>query len=936
MNNVQILVYTQAGTEYDISYIDDIPISLNLAIADIRQPDKRNSTFSKTINLPGTKEVNRFFELIWHTNISLNYFNPNLKCRIRYLINSVEQVKGYLQLLKITVDDLTGQVNYEISITGELGDLFKAFGDALLSDLDFSDYDHDLTKANVVNSWDTSIKYLGANTFFTYGLGYVYPLIDYGLNNGDVSNFKVKDLRPALYKKTVWDKCFALAGWTYTSNYINSAYYKRHIIPACQSDTFKVSATYQNNSQFYAGRTSTDQSGSASLSYSTYWSVPTLQTVVLFNDDSTAPYNDAGGNYNTGTGEITIVNANQYDLTSILSINLTFGNTPLTFNNVVVNSTIFTIQIQKFISGVWTTVGGNSKNLSGTYTSGSLVNAIQTSFSITGVLPGQTCAVGDKFRVVAQIGGVNIKFYNGAELTSVGQTASLVQDIKIGSVFYQNLSTLSAQEGLPISCNYVLPTNTKITEWITNEIALGNLYFEIDKTKDKNVIIEDRDNFYTGTLDWTSKRDLGEKRIVTPMGDLDWKRYDYTYKKDEDFYNKSYFDEYGEVYGTGFYEVTNDFLKNKQKKELIYSATPIAGNFTNGLVIPKLYKIENSIVKPLKTNIRSLYYGGVIPLSYGSWTLKSTLSGDTIYTDFPFAGDCDNPYTPTLTINWDTPKKIYYNYQLATYTDNNLKNRYYDRMVRQITDKNSKIEIRHYVLNPYDIKKFSFRNVIWDTDAYFIVNKISDYDLLKGDTQSTPVELLKLADHAVYVPTTIEPPPSGTSGSERVIGMSTTTGENNNNFGTSCRISGGSGNYIAEGASGVELTNCTNVVVDGDVVGFIGIGLSNITINNSYNNRVIASNLGKLSETVTANFTVDPSISTYYIDTTAGLDIEAQFPDPSLNIDLEVTFVRITAGRDIKAIAFGSETFSNNASPFTFIPTISNKRTFITNGINWY
>jgi hypothetical protein len=66
MNNVQILVYTQAGTEYDISYIDDIPISLNLAIADIRQPDKRNSTFSKTINLPGTKEVNRFFELIWH------------------------------------------------------------------------------------------------------------------------------------------------------------------------------------------------------------------------------------------------------------------------------------------------------------------------------------------------------------------------------------------------------------------------------------------------------------------------------------------------------------------------------------------------------------------------------------------------------------------------------------------------------------------------------------------------------------------------------------------------------------------------------------------------------------------------------------------------------------------------------------------------------
>ena len=30
----------------------DIPISLNYSIADIRNPDKRNTSFSKTITLP--------------------------------------------------------------------------------------------------------------------------------------------------------------------------------------------------------------------------------------------------------------------------------------------------------------------------------------------------------------------------------------------------------------------------------------------------------------------------------------------------------------------------------------------------------------------------------------------------------------------------------------------------------------------------------------------------------------------------------------------------------------------------------------------------------------------------------------------------------------------------------------------------------------------
>ena len=178
MNDIRILLYTQDPTpiEYDVSYIDEIPISFNFLISDIRNPDKKNASFSKTITFPGTKEINRFFELIWKSNVALNYFNPNKKCDIYYYVNGVLQFKGDLQLIKINVDDVSGEVVYETSCKGTIGNVFTKIGDGLLSDLDFSKYNHDLTFDNITESWATQIQVNGSPVAFALGNGYVMRL----------------------------------------------------------------------------------------------------------------------------------------------------------------------------------------------------------------------------------------------------------------------------------------------------------------------------------------------------------------------------------------------------------------------------------------------------------------------------------------------------------------------------------------------------------------------------------------------------------------------------------------------------------------------------------------------------------------------------------------------------------------------------------------
>jgi type II secretory pathway pseudopilin PulG len=127
--NIKVLLYDQAGVEYDVSYIQEIPLSLSYLIADVKDPSKRNTTFSKTINF-NSKDVDLFFRVIWKLNSTLTTFDPRLKCKIKYYVNEVLQLDGDLQLIKVIVDPDSKTVNYQTTATGTIGNLFLAIGDA--------------------------------------------------------------------------------------------------------------------------------------------------------------------------------------------------------------------------------------------------------------------------------------------------------------------------------------------------------------------------------------------------------------------------------------------------------------------------------------------------------------------------------------------------------------------------------------------------------------------------------------------------------------------------------------------------------------------------------------------------------------------------------------------------------------------------------------
>lgn len=164
--NINYLKITESPSEYDIDITDDIDIPITFSVADIKDPSKRNAAYSKNVTIPATKNNNKYFTHIYEISGDGSY-NPNKKCKAVVIEDGIELFNGICQLKQINRvrNGLNNynQISYEVCLLGKLADVFYLLGDTLLSDLDFSEYNHTYNITNQRDSWYTQIQKNGGN-----------------------------------------------------------------------------------------------------------------------------------------------------------------------------------------------------------------------------------------------------------------------------------------------------------------------------------------------------------------------------------------------------------------------------------------------------------------------------------------------------------------------------------------------------------------------------------------------------------------------------------------------------------------------------------------------------------------------------------------------------------------------------------------------------
>ena len=671
--------------EQKIDLLQNLSTEFTYAIDDVSDFASRNTSFSKTINIPGTANNNLIFGYIFELNnandtdnalpnVGYNY-NVTKQANCKIFIDKVQIFKGTLRILEILIDKET--IEYQCSVVGELGGFINQLGNKRLENLDFSAYNHTYSVANISGSWDNP-----------GGSGYYYPLIDYGnVSTGQFGvakkDFQYTTFRPALYVKEYIEKIFEGTDYTFDCPFFDTPLFKRLIIPHNQTNI-----TALNNTSLSA--TADERRMNLTSDSSVKYTLVTAGSFTLDTNKEVFTYGGASITTNirlTLTGTVVLFNTNQADYSVILRK-----------NGVQIGTQSFNANVRPFMSCNFTVEGVTFNN-------------------------GDTMSV----EILGTFMVIDIVY---GELSVTTSTPTQVQ-INLGE---------------QIKVSETIPKGIFQRDFFLSVVKMFNLYVYENKFNDKELVISPYVDFYPTTsataLDWTNKVDRAKPISIKPMSEVNARYYDYKFKPDNDFYGENYRKKYTEGYGDFIYDTEFDYVKETDKLEVIFAASVLYQATGQDKVFPAIYKKSNSnsAEDRMDSIIRIMQTKKIT--SVNSWNIMNTTTVLGSYTSYGYAGHLDSPINSTVDINFGAPKEV--QFAPANFTENNLFRDYHSSYILEITNKDSKLLSCFGLLDIVDIFNLDFSKYVYIDGVLFRLNKVENFNPMEYNT--TKLSFLKVIE----------------------------------------------------------------------------------------------------------------------------------------------------------------------------------------------
>jgi hypothetical protein len=724
------MVRIQIETGYlDVKEGTNFP--LNFQVGDIRDLTQRKGIFSKTITLSGTKNNNTLLNNYYDVNIKAGTFDINRLTKCTVLQNGIPIITdALLQLTNVRKVQLTDAyeqgVEYEVLIKDSQAEFYTQITNLELTDLDFSDCNHEFSITAITDSWSNT-----QSDHYKYLMPY-----------NDTANYSVNHFKPAIYAKSYFDRIFANAGFTYTWTNLSDFHFDKLLIPY-NGDVNNFDYT---DYEVKADTTYTTNYIQPSLGYNfTFLQTLTTWTETLDNQNIFNPVTgvyDVPFNTDTTQGQTYYFNFTySYELfldnTSGVNAYLMYYDTDgVTTNPARLRYTlIFRIIKNGVATGDVVTAAdnvifdGNTDNPLANGTTTLLIASGTTSYPVPfNVSSTDTLEIQVGIRV-----GILDSLYTFWE-NATGTTNLQVNpqvDFSALSVSIVPANNVQVIGGVQL-INEFIPQKIKQSDFVKSIFQMYNIYAYPDTNQPNNLVLVQRDEWYDAGAekDWSLKLAKNQEQQLIFLPDLTNKKLKLTYKEDKDTANAVYTQATAEIYGQLEYTFDNEYVKDTDTKELLFSPTPV-----NKTVFDAYLPMINGIAP--NTNIRILYDAGLQTCQAFNIYEQGT-TGVTGLTSYPQTGHFNNALTPTFDLNFGVCD--YYFYQTSVLTNNNLYNLYWRRTVNQINV--GKMLIASFHLNEADVQTLKLNDKIRIDNSWWNINKVMDYNA--NDETLTKVELISI------------------------------------------------------------------------------------------------------------------------------------------------------------------------------------------------
>mgnify|MGYP003108889912 CR=1 FL=1 len=683
----------------EIELYENEPVNLSYQFSNLQDINSSSSSFSQTFRVPLTKKNQDYFGPVNEFGLIPNW-DPKTKADAELTFNTMPVMRGFVQVKAIYVQK-GKYADVELVFFGETANLSHDIGDAMLSNLDLSSYDHDLNATALVDSWSGTLS----------GGVIKYGIPDKGQNwTSDTiwnsSNpLEHGDFTPYFRVSKLFEEIMNAAGYTYESTFFGSnlddlyiTLYNGALTPA--------SNFVQGTNLMLVGL----QSNLTGLNDTNYTSI------TAFSEST--PFFDESNRFSNGTTFTAPYRA--YYKFRIFVYGRMSGSNSVSMRLLKNGST----EIFKFIDNM----------------TDSEFNDSTQAFLSPDIILDENDTV--EFQYFLNNSSQPLTLDGNGEISDL---ATWWQVPYISNVTSGNINVTG---NLP---------EMKQIDFVSGLQKMFNLVFIPDRNNSKKIYIEPFNDYMSlgSVKNWTNLIDLSKDITIEPTTDLQSRVYEWTHSQGKDIVNDVVFKNASRVYGR--YRVNdpeNDFATGKKEIKSpfaphVVSRIPGTGYLVHRMLIPTDQE-DKSIKVPLP---RLAFWNGLVAgdLYYNNNTNTSTIEAENYPAFSQYStlrasvGDEDLSYgqePPFHTIEAFPLKSLYYHYWRP------FVNQLYSSDARKLT--------AFFRLTKADIATFEFSDKIYLKDTYWRILSMS-YDATSEDL--VKVELLKILGEirdCTFIPTGID------------------------------------------------------------------------------------------------------------------------------------------------------------------------------------